>query len=147
MSCNTMRQLEYQKQKEEERKRKRAREKEAEDKKREAEKKKLEKERYEKAIKTIKEYNGKLGWLVSSTGHPGKFRVTKPGSNDLMELEVMKNGKVRTNTPGMISQANHASADAFMDGLAKTLKGTWKIITRHFHGVTGGHVHTHTHEH
>jgi hypothetical protein len=105
------------------------------------------KRRNNKAIKSIKEWNGKLGWLVKETGQAGKFRVTKPGSDDLMELEVTKSGRVRTNTPGAISQGNHASADAFMDGLAKKLKGTWKIITRHFHGAAGGHVHNHMHEH
>jgi hypothetical protein len=148
--CESMRQMEYEKEqlKEQERKRKiilaRQRERILERKKQEAEQRKREKERYDKAVRTIKVQSMGMGWLVTTVGK-GKFKVTKPYSNDLMEINVLKDGRIQVNTPGKISMPNHASADKILDSIAQKLKGKWNVLKRHFHGVTEGVRHTHTH--
>jgi hypothetical protein len=47
----------------------------------------------------------------------------------------------------VISQPNHKNSDGFLDEIAETLKGKWKIIQRHFGGAAHAHGHTHTHSH
>jgi hypothetical protein len=138
MPCESRRQLEYEKEKEEARKRKKKREEDLK------KRKQLEKERRQKAIMTVEQKARQLGWVLGKVG-AGKYRITKPYSTDLMEMEILHDGRIKVNTPGKISMPNHKSADAFLDGIAKALKGKWNILTRHFHGATEGAVHTHTH--
>jgi ATPase subunit of ABC transporter with duplicated ATPase domains len=148
MSCNTMRDLEYERQREEERKRKRKKAEEDERKRlqeKEEEKRQQEKERREKAITTVKEQARRTGWMIRDVGHRGdKWILSKPNSADRMEVEVFEDGRVRLNTPGTISMINHPSADTFANTVAAILKGRWKTIKRH---LAGGHSHAHTHEH
>lgn len=160
MPCSSMRQMSYEREQEEERKRKKDRE--AAEKKKTEERRKLkkrekarklkeqieelkkERERYEKAIATVKSKATSMGWLAKSTGHSNQFMLTK--GPDLMEVKVLYDGQIRVNTPGTISQPNHASADGLLDSIAQALKGKWKVLTRHFHGGVA-HTHTHVHTH
>ena len=41
---------------------------------------------------------------VKSIFHPNEFRMTKPGSKDLMKITVNDDGTIRVDTPGIISQ-------------------------------------------
>jgi hypothetical protein len=145
MSCNTRRDLEYEKEVEREEERKR--------KEKQKRKKQLEKERREKALQVIKEQAAKLKWILTkekSPFHQNEFTMTKPGSKDLMKIKVNDDGTVTVDTPGTISPQNHPSADAFMATVADILKGKWAVVERYISGTlnrTGAHSHDHAHTH
>lgn len=137
-----MRELELEREKKRKKDAKKRREKEKARKEREA---KEARERVEAAKAVIRNQAKKLGWTVNEHG-PNKFVVRKPNSNDILNIEILKNGVVRA-TNGLISMVNHANADAFYRNLASTLKGTWKVWSRSPAGGAHTHAHTHGHEH
>ncbi len=142
-----MRDLEYEREREEERKRKRKKEEELKRLKAKAE---LEKKRREKAEKTIREQAAKLQWLLKEfPHHPGIFHMWKPGSADKVEITIFQDGRVRVDSPGVISPQNHPSMDAFMANLKDTLQGTWRTVKQYVRGAHShaGHTHTHAHTH
>jgi hypothetical protein len=141
MPCEQRRILERKKEIEDERKRKLKREEEIE-------RKKKERERFQKALKTIREQAKKWQWMLTEI-RPNFFIARKPYSLDTMEINVLKDGIIKTNTPGKISMPNHENADQFLKGIADKLKPfgwkPWKIF--HKHGMGEAHTHRHTHEH
>lgn len=153
MSCNTMRDLEYEREREREDERKR--EKEKERKKREKERMELEKRRRDKAEATIREQAKKMQWLLKEFQfHPGSFHMYKPGSKDKFKIDVLEDGTVRVDMRGVtISPQNHPQVDAFMANLKDILKGTWRTIATsigahtHAEGVAHEHTHAHIHTH
>lgn len=131
MPCEQERQLEYER--EQERKRKRKKEEE-----------KKKQERFQKALKTVREQAKKFGWRLTEV-RANCFVASKPYSEDKMEINVLKNGIIKTNTEGTISMPNHSSAETFLGEIAKKLKAKWTIFHKHPHGVAHGHAHTHIH--
>jgi hypothetical protein len=137
MSCNTMRDLEYEREQEAEQERKRKKKR----KELEAKQKELEKRRREKAEATIRDQAQKLQWLLKTFHfHPGVFHMYRPGSKDKVEITILEDGRVRVDSPGVISQANHPSMDAFMANLRDILKGKWRTVKQY---ATAGHTHSH----
>jgi hypothetical protein len=150
-----MRDLEYEREMERENERRRKKAEEIKKKKeREAklrqiaeERRKIEAKKRQDAEKAIRDLAKKMEWkLKDFMFHPESFHIYKPGTNDIIKLDILENGTVRVDMRGRtISAANHPSSDAFFNNLADMLKGTWKTVARGL--LLGGNQHAHAHEH
>ena len=74
------------------------------------------------ARKIVKEQAAKFGWSVKEK-NGWKLTLTKPLSNDKIEVEILKRGMVKIDVPGSISAPNHANAERFLNYLPKALGG------------------------
>lgn len=107
-------------------------------KKKKAKKKILRKE----TKKIIKQQAAKAGWLVTQISE-WKLALTKPFTNDRIEVDIEKRGIVKFNVPGIISAVNHTNAENFLRDTTHKLGA--KVISL-FHKV-GAAIHSHAHHH
>lgn len=146
MSCETMRIIERQRVREDE---------EAKKKKKARQKKKINRLDSKRKIKAQAE---KFGWIVKDRSRWSMI-LTKPNSQDRIEVDILKDRKIKFTVPGIISGMNHANADKFMETVTAELGAKVLQVVRlakkamnmayggaglHAHHHGDGNYHTHS---
>ena len=93
-----------------------------------------------KTKKIIKKRASQSGWKITET-MKWKYVLSKSFTKDRIEVEILKDNKVKLTVPGLISAPNHQSAEAFVNGLTMDLGGVCEL--RHTHGSGAAHTHHH----
>lgn len=95
-----------------------------------------------KTKKIINKRARQTGWKITEA-LKWKYVLSKSFTRDRIEVEILKDNKVKVTVPGQISAPNHMSAENFMQGLMADLGGVVEV--HHIHGSGAAHSHTHTH--
>ena len=76
--------------------------------------------------KIVKQRAEKFGWKVMEK-NGWTLILTKPFTQDRIEIEIKKRGIVSLNVPGMISGPNHSNAESFLRDVTSALSA--KVIS------------------
>jgi hypothetical protein len=84
----------------------------------------------------------KNGWTVKREGE-WKLNLTKPFTNDLIKVDILKQGIVKFDTPGKISAVNHANAENFLQEVTSKLGAKVLSVIRKMGAAAHNHLHHH----
>ena len=96
--------------------------------------------------KIIKKQAEKFGWLVKEKGR-WQLELTKPFTKDLIKVDIMKDGKIKFDVPGIISGPNHANAENFLRDVTAALKAKVISLVHHVQHAMAFAGASHTHHH
>lgn len=106
----------------------------------------------------IKKQAENFGWIVKDRSR-WSLILTKPNTQDRIEVDILKDRKIKFTVPGVISGMNHANADKFLETVTEKLGAKVLQVVRlakkamnmayagaglHQHTHGDGHTHTHT---